>query len=400
MFKKLQKIWQQAWSLILVEMSVQEIGWLIRPRDHISLLAVRRTTIIVTRVRLLAGLFAVLTPLWILLDIVAFPPAIWQGLAVARLATTVAFVCILIMLRRMESIKDAYYALSLLLTVPMAFFFYTYLHMSQFELHGYQEAFGTGYAFLPFVVIAGLSIFPLTVIESLLFALPVLSLQVLGYILKWPVMDWPSLAASFWLLMLIAGISSMAGLSQLAFMIVLVREAIRDSMTGCFSRRSGEELLDLQFILSTRNETPLSLAFIDLDHFKQVNDQYGHEAGDHLLIEAAVAIRDTLRTGDMLIRWGGEEFILIMPNSTWEQASAALNRLKESGYGQRPDGTPVTASVGIAERFCDHAEEWHQLVEMADARMYLAKQSGRDRVLACDAKLPRSVLPLPTTVLA
>lgn len=383
----LKKLWLQAWSLILVEMSVQEVGWLMRPREHISLLSTRRTTIIVTRARLTAGLFAVLTPLWIIFDVLTFPPEIWVGLAIARLATTAAFVGILLILRRMDRIQDAYRALGLLMIVPMAFFLFTYAHMSQFQLHGFQAAFSTGYAFLPFVVLAGLSIFPLTLIECLSFAAPVLLLQLAAGFMRLPILDWPTMAASFWLLMLITGVSVLAGLSQLAFMIVLVRESIRDSMTGCYSRNSGEELLDLQFTLSMRNNTPLSLIFIDLDHFKQVNDQFGHDAGDNVLIGASAAIRNKLRTGDMLVRWGGEEFIMIFPSSTLQQASYALERLRESGFGKRPDGTPVTASIGVAERLADGAQEWHQLVEKADARMYLAKQGGRDRIVTCDAQL-------------
>jgi diguanylate cyclase (GGDEF)-like protein len=380
----LKKLWQQAWSLILVEMSVQEVGWLMRPHGHISLLANRRTTIIVTRARLSAGLFAALTPLWIIFDIFTFPPEIWEGLVIARVAATAGFIGILLMLRRMETIRDAYRALGLLMTVPMAFFLFTYLHMSQFQLHGVQAALSTGYAFLPFVVVAGLSIFPLTLVESLSFSLPVLLMQLAAAALHSPALDWATIAAAFWLLALISGVSAMAGLSQLAFMIVLVREAIRDSMTGCYSRNSGEELLELQFILSTRNATPLSLVFMDLDHFKQINDRFGHDAGDNVLVSTSAAIRSELRTGDILIRWGGEEFVLILPNNTGLQACQALERLRKSGLGLRPDGTPVTASIGVAERITDNAQTWQDLVEKADTRMYQAKQGGRNRVIASD----------------
>jgi diguanylate cyclase (GGDEF)-like protein len=380
----LKKLWQQAWSLILVEMSVQEVGWLMRPHGHISLLANRRTTIIVTRARLSAGLFAALTPLWIIFDIFTFPPEIWEGLVLARVAATAGFIGILLMLRRMETIRDAYRALGLLMTVPMAFFLFTYLHMSQFQLHGVQAALSTGYAFLPFVVVAGLSIFPLTLVESLSFSLPVLLMQLAAAALHSPALDWATIAAAFWLLALISGVSAMAGLSQLAFMIVLVREAIRDSMTGCYSRNSGEELLELQFILSTRNATPLSLVFMDLDHFKQINDRFGHDAGDNVLVSTSAAIRSELRTGDILIRWGGEEFVLILPNNTGLQACQALERLRKSGLGLRPDGTPVTASIGVAERITDNVQTWQDLVEKADTRMYQAKQGGRNRVIASD----------------
>jgi diguanylate cyclase (GGDEF)-like protein len=185
-------------------------------------------------------------------------------------------------------------------------------------------------------------------------------------------------------MILIAGVSTLAGLSQLAFIIVLVREAIRDGMTECFSRQSGEELMELQFILSSRSGNPLTAVFLDLDHFKQVNDQFGHDAGDKVIVNATEAVKAHLRMGDMLTRWGGEEFVLIMPNTTTPMACKALARVREYGFGKRPDGTPVTASIGVAERILDGATGWRDLVETADQRMYAAKQAGRNRIVGCD----------------
>jgi len=338
---------------------------------------------IVSRVRLVAALFAILTPLWIVVDISAFPREVWQPLVIARIAATLAFALITVLAVRMQTIMDAYRVLTMLFAVPTAFFLFSYQHMAQFDLHGIQQAFSTGYAFLPFVMLAGLSIFPLTLQENIAFVTPLFVMQIVAGILRLPVLDWPTFAASFWLMILIAGVAMLASLSQLAFIIVLVRETIRDAMTGCFSRQSGEELLELQFVLSRRSENPLAIAFIDLDHFKQVNDRYGHDAGDVVLASAAVAIQQQLRMGDMLVRWGGEEFLLIMPNTHAEMACVALQRVREYGLGVHPDGTPVTASIGIAERVRDSAEDWQQLVEKADQRRYEAKRSGRNRVVGC-----------------
>lgn len=378
---QLSRIWLKAWSVVFTEMSTQEISWLLRPGGHISLLSTRRSSMIISRVRLIALLFAVLTPLWSLLDIWAFPPEIWHGLVAMRLFSTVAFATLVMALRGSTGMIQAYRAMGFLLAIPTAFFLFSYLHMAQFNLRGLQEAFAVGYAYLPFVMLAGLSVFPLTVAESLGFAAPMLMAQMAAAGFNLPILHWPTFAASFWLLMLITAVSVLAGLSQLAFMIVLVREAMRDGMTGCFSHTSGTELLDLQFILSSRSSTPLSLIFIDLDHFKQVNDQYGHEAGDRVLTKAAESVRSCLRTGDILVRWGGEEFVLIMPNTDAIQATIAMERVRSAGLGLRPDGNPVTASIGIAERMVDNAESWRQLVELADSRMYAAKHGGRNQVV-------------------
>ncbi|HEX8961732.1 MAG TPA: GGDEF domain-containing protein [Rhodocyclaceae bacterium] len=384
MNKTLHRLWHQAWATILVEMSDQEIGWLVRARNHISLLDKRRTTMIVSRVRLIAGLFALLTPMWIAVDVAAFPQEVWLPLVVARLFATAAFALLMWSSRRMHTMKDAYRALAILRAIPTAFFLFSHGHMTKFHLEGIQAAFSTGYAFLPFVMLAGLSIFPLTLLEAVAFVSPLLLMEALGAITRVAVLDWPTFAASFWLMVLIAGVSTLAGLSQLAFIIVLVREAIRDGMTGCFSRQSGEELMELQFILSNRSGSALTAVFIDLDHFKEINDRFGHDAGDRALIGAVEALRSHLRMGDMLTRWGGEEFLLIMPNTTAPMACKALARVREQGFGLRPDGTRMTASMGIAERVRDGADDWRQLVEFADKRMYTAKQGGRDRVVGCD----------------
>jgi len=375
------RLWSQAWSLVLAELTQQEIGWLVSPARHLNLLATRRTTMIVSRVRLIAGLFALLTPLWIVIDVFAFERDVWLGLAGARLLATAAFLALLRVPRRMNDMFDAYKALATLLAIPTAFFIFAFLHMQGQHIRGVQEAFAVGYAFLPFVMLAGLSIFPLTLLECIAFAAPMLAVQGATMIGGWSLFDWPTAAASFWLMALITGVAAMAGTSQLGFIIVLVREAVRDSLTGCFSRRSGEELLGLQYRAAARANAPFALAFIDLDHFKQINDSFGHDAGDETLTQAAEGIRAGARGSDILIRWGGEEFLLLLPNTDAQGAAIALQRLRQSGFGLRPDNTPLTASIGVGERNADHAADWQSLVAIADARMYEAKQGGRDRLV-------------------
>ena len=375
---------RRACASLLVDLSAQELAWLLRARAHISLMVVRRAQVIVTRARLVAGLFAVLTPLWIVIDLLVFPAPIWQPLALARIVSTLAFTPLLRARQACQSNRDAQRALILLLAVPTLFFVFSHLYVTSFDLNAVQAAFAAGYTFLPFVMLAGLSIFPLTLAESMGLAAPMLLASLGTAAVRWQMLDWPTFVASFWLMLLITAVSAIAGLSQLAFMIVLVRDAIHDGMTGCFSRQSGEELLDLQFVLSCRMRTPLSLAFIDLDHFKQVNDQFGHDAGDRVLVQAAAAVRCQLRAGDMLMRWGGEEFVLVMPNIGIEQALQALSRVAGQGFGRRPDGTPITASVGVAERLSDGVDGWKEMVELADARMYEVKRRGRNGVYAGD----------------
>jgi len=377
-------LWQRLTGLMPGELQKTELGWLIWPQQHLTLLTRRRATMIVNRVRLFAFLFAVLTPVWSIVDFMVFERSLWLSLAAMRLGACAAFVTLLLCYRPSGSLPDAYRAMAILFAIPTLFYISSHTLLGTYALTGIPAAIGAGYAFLPFVLLAGLAIFPLTLLESTLIASPILIAQGVAGMLNWVTLNWPSFVGAFWLLALITGVSALAGMSQLAFMIALVRQAIRDPLTGTFSRRSGEEMLEMQFVLSRRSAAPLAIAFLDLDHFKRINDGHGHEAGDQALTRFAERIGQTLRRGDMLIRWGGEEFLLIMPNSDIGQAGQAIGRLREAGFGLRPDGAPLTASIGIAERIADRCEDWKELVDLADRRMYTAKEAGRDRFVAAD----------------
>lgn len=356
---------------------------LCRPAGHAPFLARRRAGMIISRVRMVAGLFAVLTPLWIIIDVLVFSWPVTIMLVIGRVVTTVAFVLLAMSYRDSTRMTDAYRALAFMFSIPTLFFIYSHPLLSHFNMSGSAAAIAAGYAFLPFVMVAGLSVFPLTVVEGALFALPVLSAEALVALLQLDMLNWASHVGAFWLLLLIATVAVLAGMSQLGFMISLVRQASHDALTGCFARASGEELLDIQFHISARSGAPLSVVFVDLDNFKEVNDEFGHESGDRVLAQAAAKLRANLRTGDILLRWGGEEFVILLPDASGATAATAVMRLRERGLGMRPGGGPVTASFGIAERIVDGARDWRHLLEIADQRMYQAKLAGRDCCIGC-----------------
>lgn len=378
-------IWHRLTGLMPGELDANEVLWLISPHQQSPLLARRRAMVIVNRVRLFAFLFAVLTPLWSIVDYVVFPFPLWFFLAGMRLVAAAAFATLVICYKPSGNLLNAYRAMALLFAIPTVFYVVSHQVLTSFELTGMSAAIGAGYAFLPFVLLAGLSIFPLTFLENLAFVAPMLLAQLLAQILSWGQLNWPSFAGAFWLMALIAGVANLAGMSQLAFMVALVRQAIRDPLTGVHSRRSAEEILELYGGVANRADAPLAVAFIDLDHFKSINDRHGHDEGDKALRRAAKAISESMRRGDILTRWGGEEFLLIMPNTRLTEARAALERLTGQGLGRRPDGTLLTASVGIAERVDDQTSHWEELIEIADRRMYTAKHAGRNRIVIGDA---------------
>ena len=371
-------------SLLPDELNTQELWQLLSPRQHSMLLSQRRATMIVNRVRLFAMLFAVLTPIWAIVDLMVFGSPLWIKLAVLRLLTSAAFTALLVLYRPSGSLLDAYRALAILFIIPTLFYIVSYSLLAGYQLNDISSAVATGYAFLPFVLMASLAIFPLSFVENMLLAGILLLAHGLAGYLNWTTLSWPSFAGSFWLLVLIAGVSALASTSQLAFMITLVRQAIHDPLTGIFSRGSGTEILNIQWASAQRNKHPLTLAFIDLDQFKQINDNFGHDAGDRILQAFAVQLNKSLRSSDSLLRWGGEEFLLIMPNTNLDMAKLAIQRMQRNGFGTRPDGTALTASIGLAERVKDQVNAPLDLLALADQRMYQAKQSGRNQLCAAD----------------
>ena len=144
-----------------------------------------------------------------------------------------------------------------------------------------------------------------------------------------------------------------------------------------------------------QNELPLTVAFVDIDRFKQVNDGYGHDTGDRVLRHVARQLQRGLRQGDALVRWGGEEFLVVLAGTDKEGARVVISRLGAFGFGARPDGTPVTACFGLAERIGDGLKDENEMIELADRRMYEAKISGRNRAVFAHGDVIVDVVEVP-----
>jgi diguanylate cyclase (GGDEF)-like protein len=369
-------------SRFLSEMSLDLLHDLIVPSLHSPLVRRRRAQLISSRVYLVAITFAILTPLWIVVDVYFFPNPLCWYLAGLRAAAATAFAAVAFGFSRSnERIGVALKALAALLAVPVVFFLISDPLMMGYEFNSLQLALAAGYAFLPFVMVAGLSVFPITAAEGAAFSAPLILSMVAIVIGGYELLPFSSYLGALWLLGLLAVVATLAGMSQLHFMMALVTQASHDVLTKVYTRRVGEELLTVQFLHAERQDNPMALAFIDLDNFKSVNDVFGHEEGDRTLIRASDCLRKILRRGDIVVRWGGEEFLIIMPMTDADGARMAIERLHVEGLGLRPDGVPQTASIGIAERKADSLESWGDLVEKADHRMYHAKKSGKDRVV-------------------
>ena len=356
-----------------------DIMALLWPGNHPQLLGRRRAEAIIIRVRAFAWLFAALTSSWIAVDYLVMEAA-WFNLALARLAATLGFTAIALALRSVDStLANARLALAALYATPVSLFIVAQRILEGAQLHGISQTFATAYEFLPFLMACGIATFPLAAAESAVLAL--LPFAAEGWFIAFHGHGLASMSAldALWLMLLVVAMASFAAGSQVKLMIALVHQAIRDPLTGCLRRESGEELLGLQLALAARQQAPLAVLFADIDRFKDVNDTFGHEVGDRVLAQTAEALRTPLRDSDTVLRWGGEEFVVVLPLASKAEAVKLIERLRLRGFGRNPDGRSLTVSIGIAEYREDEVDNVGALIELADARMYQAKQAGRNR---------------------
>ncbi|MEA3198091.1 MAG: hypothetical protein QOF32_2143 [Gammaproteobacteria bacterium] len=167
----------------------------------------------------------------------------------------------------------------------------------------------------------------------------------------------------------------------------LVKLASQDALTGLPNRRCTAELATAALARATANEESLTIALIDLDHFKFINDRCGHGTGDFVLKEFARVGREALRDSDVLGRWGGEEFLLVMPGATVEIAQANLERMRTLLFGislpPSGAGLRVSLSAGLATSL-KHGRSLDEMIARADSALYVAKNEGRDLVRVAD----------------
>lgn len=165
----------------------------------------------------------------------------------------------------------------------------------------------------------------------------------------------------------------------------LAEEAITDPLTELRNRRYLQEFLETEVARARRYDRHCSLAMIDLDHFKKYNDAHGHLAGDRILRTVARVLRSEARDSDVTARYGGEEFAVVMPETAWEEARTAGERIRRAVEGISIVGEEVlpaglTVSVGVAS-FPEHADSGQTLLQAADRALYQAKERGRNQVV-------------------
>ncbi len=171
---------------------------------------------------------------------------------------------------------------------------------------------------------------------------------------------------------------------QLEDMLTRVESlAIMDPLTGVYNRRRFESIFTNEFKRAMRYQLPLTCMMIDIDRFKLVNDAHGHQEGDAMLKEIARIIQTTIREVDTLARWGGEEFVVLSPNTSKDKALLAAERVRKAIAGHeftRTETKKATISIGVAGIPDPSIDSQDKLIHAADLAMYHAKKNGRNRV--------------------
>jgi diguanylate cyclase (GGDEF)-like protein len=177
----------------------------------------------------------------------------------------------------------------------------------------------------------------------------------------------------------------------------VTRQANVDTLTNLPNRRAFDDVFQQEIARSRRYDRPLCAAIGDIDHFKSINDAFGHQVGDTVLEKLASFMRNGLRTTDYVARWGGEEFTILLPETRLDAAEELLNRLRTdiANYVIPEIGRAVTLSFGVTA--CAKPDDADDLLERADRGLYTSKQTGRNKVtkLRRSASEARSA-PVPT----
>ena len=172
--------------------------------------------------------------------------------------------------------------------------------------------------------------------------------------------------------------------------------ASTDPVTGLANRRAFGDVLEMYYSEAVRYRHDLTCCMIDLDHYKEFNDTFGHQVGDEILVSTAEIIRSTLRASDAAARYGGDEFVLLLPHTAVDRALAVTQRVREeliltgSKYGKLKNA--LRLSAGIASLKADGPDSADELVAMADRALYIAKDRGRDQIIVYSARKTHGIV--------
>ncbi|OEE59192.1 hypothetical protein A1OK_04050 [Enterovibrio norvegicus FF-454] len=357
------------------KLSLQEL-W--SAKRHAASFNTTRATYLRSRIIALSYVWAALTLVWIPVDNLTLDTSSYS-LTILRICLAATLFTIAHIVRSRHSLRDCRIAL-VALVMSINVFYLLANHVL-----GYPHTINTFvycYTLLPFLHVIMLTIFPLSIRESFSLILATALTQIYvdfqsGFLLSLDIF------AIYWLQTVVGFLVIWAQTSKLHMMLRLYRHATLDPLTGVYNRRMLLTLAKRDIENTRTRSRPYSVLLMDLDKFKRINDQYGHFAGDMVLQAFTKTVQETLRKSDIFGRYGGEEFILFLPQCSAENAQLVATRIMSNIRDLAIDvegvSEPirVTTSIGISTSLSTQ-DSLHQLLEKADLALYHAKHNGRD----------------------
>ena len=346
-------------------------------RNHSPDFAYARNQYLASRLRVISWLFVVLSPFWALFDQLLLPA---EALPTIRLGRVVFFFVLLLILilTRLRIFAQQQITLSMaLLLTPTVFYAFLLYITAPYELPTLAN-----YQFIPFLLVATLSIFPFTLLESLAVGCVIILVQLYSFYLD-PNPPIYFYIQELWLLCALLTVAITANHFHLNLLLRLYRQATHDQLTGLLNRHALLDLMEKGDNPEQRWQ-PFAVFLLDLDHFKKVNDQYGHAIGDKVLQAFAEVLRENSQSRDRIARYGGEEFLLIRYGDDlqafYEQAEQLRNATMAKTVSSLDD-QPVSCTVSIGLTLAQEGESLDATIQRADEALYTAKEQGRNQVV-------------------
>ncbi|MFP4462216.1 MAG: GGDEF domain-containing protein [Guyparkeria sp.] len=347
-----------------------------------------RAAYIFYRQRIVSLVFALLALAWIPVDWLFLPEDVFVPILVCRLLFAGAFLFMAFCGGRATSLRVARLLLGAFILIPACMFVASQAILADSSLGGDPQmaAVVGGYGYLPYVMVTVMAIFPLTLLEGVGYALVTGAVYLLGQAVFHDVFT-VEVLGEIWLLGLIAGVAVWVEVAQLGMLLRLYREATRDHLTGLVNRRVVADQLVTEIERAREQGQPLSVLLFDLDLFKRINDTHGHLAGDEVLRRFAEILDENLPADTLPGRYGGEEFIAVLPRRDTANAreiaeSIAQATRRTAVTGSDGETITFTTSIGVAALRDDDTVD--SLLGRVDGRLYDAKAHGRDLVAVAE----------------
>jgi diguanylate cyclase (GGDEF)-like protein len=349
---------------------------LMSTQNHSDDFITTRTSYITTRLWFMCMFFSLSVPVFSFFDFIFLPNKEAIYLLSARIVLSISLLMLAQALKVWPLVRTVRVVMPLAFLLPMLFFIASMLIIKSIP----AELVPSIFSMMPYFILAMLGLFPLTISGGFFVIFCIFTPFVIYNLVLVKQPFW-LFFNDVWLFMLFAGISLWLQIGQLSMLMKLYRESTIDPLTKLINRRV---LLRLAKRSHEYHEV-YSVVMFDLDRFKRVNDNYGHATGDKVLVAVAKVIQKELRTTDIIARFGGEEFVAILPKTELNEANIIASRVAIAISQQviilaNGNELSVTASVGVTQR--KQEENLDDTLKRADDFLYFAKKNGRDRVVS------------------